>query len=74
MEFPNYALYTAIVSQRDIAVLTLAILVAVAFEILILVRRFYPRQVNKLSWFFIGVYYASLFAMVVYLRSGAAAG
>jgi hypothetical protein len=70
MEFPNYHLYSAMITQRDQTILTLVILVMVAFEILLVVRRFRPGWTRGVTYLFIGGYYATLFALAVYLRSG----
>jgi hypothetical protein len=71
MIFPTYHLYVAAIDQRDQAVLTIAIIVAVAFEILIALHFFRPAWVKPAAWIFIGGFYASLLALVMYLRPGA---
>jgi hypothetical protein len=70
MGFSTYHIYVDAISQRDQAVLTIGIIVLVAFEILLVLHRFRPAWARPAAWIFIGGFYASLLAMVMYLGSG----
>jgi hypothetical protein len=71
MTFPTYHLYVAVISQRDQAVLILAILAMVALELLLFIRWLRPSWLRGAVWVLIGGFYASQIALAVYLRAGA---
>jgi hypothetical protein len=71
--FSNYHFYVEAISQRDEAIFIIATLVLLACEILFLVRQWRPGWLKAATWITIGGFYATLAAMVVFVRAGAAA-
>lgn len=71
MTFSTYYLYVAAIAQRDLAILTIAIVVFVCCEIVLVIHLVRPGATKVAAWIFIGGFYATLLAMALYLRAGA---
>jgi hypothetical protein len=71
--FSNYHFYVEAISQRDQAIFIIATLVLLVCEILFLVRAWRPGWLRAATWIIIGGFYATLAAMVIFVRAGAAA-
>ena len=72
MEFPTYHVYVAIVAARDVAMLTLAIMIAVFFELVYFLARYRPAWARVAIWLFgVGGFYASLLALALFIRARA---
>jgi hypothetical protein len=69
MTFSNYHFYVEVISQRDQAIFIIATLVILAGEVLVLIRYWRPGWLKVATWLTIGGYYATLAAMVVFVRS-----